>query len=343
MKIMIAMSSVTLLGPQRLRPTVAAEIDRHPAVGGAAGAGSGAPGPVAVVTAGWQEREAEDDELAAHLGRPIVDLCLHRRLEQVFAADPELFNAHRARQDHLRSLQRLYRYRLDFALEPARELLRRPTPEDAWQRELLEAERADAIDALCELDRRHLARIAAVHRAFEEEHAPTARPAILAHRRELAALLAPAPAVVIAGGHVAVLVNRMRLFGLTELLDGKALFVWSAGAMALSERVVLFHDSPPQGMGNPEVLDAGLGLLPGIVVLPHARHRLRLDDPPRVEILARRFAPAVCIPCDGGEPALDWDGRHYRSHGGRRLGTDGRVEPLDSEWTPHREAPEAGS
>ena len=48
--------------------------------------------------------------------------------------------------------------------------------------------------------------------------------------------------------------------------------------MAISERVVLFHDSPPQGPGAAEVLDAGLGLVGDVVVLPQPEFRLRLDD-----------------------------------------------------------------
>lgn len=305
------MRTVTFLGPQRLRPTLVGEVDRR-----------GVDGSIAVVTAGWQEREDEVEELGEHLGRPLVNLRLHRRLDEVFAADRELFAAHRARQDRLRAMQQLYRYRLDFALEPARELLRRQ-----GEAELLEPERQAAIDALCELDRRHLARLREVHQEFDQTHAPFERPALAAHRAELAAILGSAAAVAIAGGHVAVVLNRMRLFGLAELLGELPVFAWSAGAMALAERIVLFHDSPPQGMGNPEVLDVGLGLAPGVVVLPHARRRLRLADPARVEILARRFSPALCVPFDDGEPALTWDGeRWHRQAGARWLSERGEVE-----------------
>ena len=108
--------------------------------------------------------------------------------------------------------------------------------------------------------------------------------------------------LAIAGGHVAILVNRMRLFDLDRKLAGKAVFAWSAGAMAIAERVVLFHHSPPQGYGNTEVLEHGLGLVRGLVLFPHARRRLALDDRRRVALLARRFAPGA-----------------LRRHGGRRL------------------------
>jgi hypothetical protein len=110
------------------------------------------------------------------------------------------------------------------------------------------------------------------------------------------------------------LLNRMRLFQLDALLTSLPrrlpVFAWSAGAMAITERVVLFHDSPPQGAGNAEVLGPGLGLVPGIVVLPHARRRLRLDDPERVSLFARRFKPDLCVPLDEGDRVV-WDDRSW--------------------------------
>ena len=56
--------------------------------------------------------------------------------------------------------------------------------------------------------------------------------------------------------------------------------------MALTERVLLFHDRAPHGPAHAEFLDAGLGWLPGCVLLPHARRRLRTDDPARMAELA---------------------------------------------------------
>ena len=306
------MPAITLLGPQRLRPTLAATIDRL-----------GIDGRIAAVTAGWQEREAEVDEMREHLGRPVVDLRLHQRCERAFADDPDLFRAHRGRQDRLRAMHRLYRYRLDFALEPARELLRREG--DA---ELLEPERQAAIDAVREMDRCYLERIAHVHRAFEAAHPEGRHPALERQREEVAELIDGAAVLAIAGGHVAVLLNRLRLFRIAELISGLPVIAWSAGAMALAERVVLFHDSPPQGAGNAEVLDQGLGLFSGLLPLPHASRRLRLQDPCRVRLFARRFAPDICLPLDEGD-AITCRGGHWRPAGtARSLAEDGHVEEL---------------
>ncbi|MCX4248038.1 Type 1 glutamine amidotransferase-like domain-containing protein [Paraliomyxa miuraensis] len=287
-----------LLGPQRLAPTIDQELSRW-----------GIPGQLATITAGWQEREAEDDELQEFLGHRCVNLRLHARSDDVFGRDPELFQAHRAKQDTLRHLQDLYRGRLAHALDAARELAQAPAPSD-----LVEAEREAAVLALRLVDKQHLARTRKVQRQFELTYHPASRPAVDEHYRELRSILGECFALLIAGGHVASLLNRMRLFQLDTLLASLPrplpVFAWSAGAMAITERVVLFHDSPPQGPGNAELLGHGLGLLPGIVVLPHARRRLRLDDRERVSLFARRFKPDRCVALDEGDRAV-WNGREW--------------------------------
>jgi hypothetical protein len=70
--------------------------------------------------------------------------------------------------------------------------------------------------------------------------------------------------------------------------------------MALAERVVLFHDHPPRGERHPEVYAHGLGLYAGVVPFPHARRRLRLDEPERMALLARRLAPSRAVLLPGG-------------------------------------------
>ena len=285
----------SLLGPQRFDPFVASVLDDlHVDV------------PVAVITAGWQEREDENDELRAHIGRPVDALGLYRRAEQVHRADTELFDALRRRQDRLRDLQQVYRRRLDPVLSSARELVGRQGDPS-----LLDPERDDSIDAVRRLDTHHVRRIRDVHERFAERWRPHDRESVARHREEIAGRLRSVGALLIAGGHVAVVLNRLRLFGILELAAELPVVAWSAGAMALTDRVVLFHDSPPQGAGNAEILDAGLGRCPGVVVLPDATRRLRLGDPTRVSILARRLMPAVSIAFDAGA-RIDFAGAAWR-------------------------------
>lgn len=310
---MAAEISLIVLGPQRLRPTLAVAVSELEI-----------EGQIAVVTAGWQEREREDEELTQAVGRRTVNLELYRRAEETLADDPRLFEAHRRRQDQLKELQEIYSRRLDHALAACRELMGLDD-----RSELVGAERDEAMRAVRELDTHHLRLIQRIHRQFGREVRPARRRAIRRHREEIAELLEGCEALAVAGGHVAVLLNRLRLFGVLELAGERPVLAWSAGAMALAERVVAFHDSPPQGAGNAEVLEVGLGKVVGLLPLPHARRRLRLGDPLRIGLLAHRFAPTLCVALDEGD-RLAWGGEGWSTLApARRLMPSGEVQRVE--------------
>lgn len=299
-----------MLGPQRLEPTVAEALTELRVVG-----------KIALVTAGWQEREGEDEELCQAAGGRTVNLELYRRYEEILAEDPALFEAHRRRQDELKELQGLYSRRLFHALAAWSELM--DLESDS---ELVSSQRDDAMQAVRDLDRRHLQTLQRVHRRFEREVRPARRRAIARHRAEIGELLEGCKALAVAGGHVAILLNRLRLFGVLDLAGDRPVIAWSAGAMALAERVVVFHDSPPQGAGNAEVLETGLGRITGLLPLPHARRRLRLAEARRVQRLALRFEPALCIALDEAD-RLAWSEEGWRALSpARRLLASGEVE-----------------
>jgi hypothetical protein len=301
-----------LLGPQRFRQTVIEAVRSL-----------GLRGPIGTITAGWREREKEDQELHEHLERRSLNLELYRRAEEAFQADPELAHAHRERQQLLRQMQELYDLRLAHAMAALGLLLRSQGPP-----ELISRERRSALEAVRELDRQHLARVREVHDAYEARWRPLERDAVRRQRQQVEALLAKVDGIALAGGHVAVLLNRLRLFGMADLLAGRPLLAWSAGAMVLGERVILFHDTPPQGPGNAEVLDAGLGLARGVVPFPHARKRLLLGDADRLWILSERLAPDLGILLDPGS-RVEWNGLRWAAPpGNTRLAPEGRLEEI---------------
>jgi hypothetical protein len=285
----------------------------------------GVKGPAALIAAGWQEREAEPG-VVADPGVAVVELGLHARGERVFADDPELAEAYKARQLKLKLMQDFYRVRLEHAAQAARAVgVRSADPA------LVLEEQAVSLDLFRYIDRDHLARCRAVHTAFEDQLRPRERPVLARHIQELRQAIEPTGAIVITGGHVAVLLNRLRLFAIAELAGGRPIVAWSAGAMALTERVVLFHDDPPHGQAISEVLDAGLGLAKDLVVLPEPRLRLDLDDRARVGELAGRYAPAACIALDHGAQIWVDDGRAVRAVAAQRLEPGGGVQPG---WSP---------
>lgn len=303
---------VALLGPQRFEPTLRSVMDSL-----------GMDGRIAAITAGWQERELEDQELRDHLDDRAVNLELYARAERVARRDPELAHAHRERQSRLQRLQGLYRERLAHGMSACAALARDPAP-DADSRRALD----EAIEQVRSLDAAHLARIREVHAEFATRWKPTERAAVAEERAEIARVMDASTAVAIAGGHVAVLLNRLRQFGIAELLGGRAVFAWSAGAMAISERVVLFHDMPMHGPGWPEVLEEGLAIVKGVVPLPHAKRRLKLDDTIRVSLMARRFAPAACMALDDGASLVVRAEGWKAGPGASRLEITGAVAPM---------------
>lgn len=287
------MGTQIMLGPQTPRPNLAAAVDSL-----------SFDGPVLAITAGWRDSEGELADIEADIGRRVEDLGLYHRAERFFAEEPDLLEAHRNRQEKLQELQKLYRIRLDPALAAARELLRAE-----GDVELLRLEQRAAISQLRALDRHHLRRIAAIHADFDQRRKAMDIPAATAQREEVWRLVDNAGLILIAGGHVAVLLNRIRLFRLGELLARKPIVAWSAGAMVLGERIVLFHDNAPQGRRNAEVLDAGLGIVPGLIPLPHARTRLDWSSRTRMALFARRFAPSRCCTLDVGSLIRIEDGK----------------------------------
>jgi hypothetical protein len=282
---------IVLLGPQR-RPTVEG-VARS----------LGLAGPVATITAGWQEREPDDALLSSLLsaaGGGAVNLALYRRWLDVQDRDPEYFAGERDLAGVLAGLQELYLLRLDYALQAVYAVQRRPASDEAL---------AEAVEAVRELDTAHLRRVNEARLEFFGRLRPHDRPVIAAHRAEVSAVLAESSALVIAGGHVGVLAEVLHLFNVAAALNGAPVIAWSAGAMALTDRIVLFHDRAPQGPGHPEVYGSGLSLVRDAVLLPHARARLLLDDILRMAVFARRFAPARCVPLEAGTRIDVADGR----------------------------------
>jgi hypothetical protein len=277
--------AVTLLGPQR-RPT----LDRR-----------------------------DDAELDGLLGGQSVNLGLYERWLDVLERDREYAVAEREHRTVLDELQQFYLVQLDHALRATYALAQRHDGHPRTRESAL----TDALAVVNLVDQQHLTRMQEVRQAFYDAWRPQERDVVAEHRAAVQRTLESAEALVVAGGHVDVLVRVLHLFHVAPHLPARVV-AWSAGAMALTDRVVLFHDNAPQGPAQTEVLDEGLGLVQGLVLLPHARRRLYVDDLTRMAVLSRRFAPAPCVVLDDGA-RVDLGDDGSLPADARVVGTDGRI------------------
>jgi len=274
-----------LLGPQR--PTTN--------LGDAVAMANLGDGPVAVISAGWQEAEGDIDDIAALVKRPLRDLRLYHRAEEVFATDERLRLAYRERQERLQELQRLYQARLRQLMIAARAMLRAEGDGD-----LLAAEQRHALSQLRALDRHHLGRVQTLYETYRDSIGVGASPLLAEHSAAIDKVLDECETLVITGGNVVVLLNRLRLFGMQPPLLAKNVIAWSAGAMVLGKQIVLYHDKTAHGRRDPEVLDLGAGAIGDHILLPDAARRLRRKESLRMGLFCRRFAPATCVTLDSG-------------------------------------------
>lgn len=267
--------------------------------------------------------------MVAALGVPVVNLRLHARSAEVFRDDSELTVAYQARQQRLKHMQAFYRVRLEKIEDAAKTISVRHVPP-----ELLEQEEKLSVFQFRHIDAEHIERCQMVHDTFEREWKLEERPAIARHRDELRAALASCDALVLAGGHVVSLLNRLKLFGVIGLAEGKPIIGWSAGAMVLTDRIVLFHDYPPYGSDIAQVLDSGFQIAPKLIVLPDPRRRVNLDAREGIQRFSRRMAPATCVAMNPGA-RIDFEAGKLVAARAIRLKLSGEVEP-DWDGTPRK-------
>ncbi|GDX78686.1 hypothetical protein LBMAG42_04970 [Deltaproteobacteria bacterium] len=282
--------SLTILGPERPDGVLPSVLARH-----------GVTGPIALVSAGWRYDEARDELLRAALPNEVRNLRLYDRFRHLEREETELIGKYTAKQDALRKVKDRYRLWLRTSLGMAAGLLAdKPDADCPWFRQ--------SIRHLQEADELFLSEARRLHEAFEQEVRPGENPRVRKERDEIRAELAGCAALCIAGGHIGVLRNRCFFFDLGPTLTQRPLYAWSAGAMLLTERLLLFHDHTGFGPGTAEFLDHGFGLLRNTVFLPHARERLDLTNGANLTVLASRLAPRKVMGLQNG--AIFEDGRY---------------------------------
>lgn len=321
---------ITLLGPQR-EPHLR-DVVRSLGLEGAR---------FATITAGWRDREGEDGDLREELG-DTVNLRLWRLLQQLWEADPELAAGDRERRRVLTEMQELYVLGLQKSAEALSEIRTRESRDER----IREMAIADVLAIKRDMDRRHRDRVEQVHLEFYATYQPEHRPAVVKARFLVGQRIADCDAVVIPGGHVGVLLGSLHIANLAPALAAptpatetdadpaptlyRPIIAWGAGAMALTERVLLFHDHSVVAPGISEVLMDGLGLTRGLVALPNASLRLEVKNRARMTVLAQRCIPRVPLLLDpGAQVTLTANGE--LPTGARVVDPEGRIVRHDRE------------
>ena len=288
--------TTVLLGPQRFRQTAGTVAD------------SLAPdGPVATITAGWRDREKNDAELGEVMGGRARNLHLFTRLGHVVRHDPTFAAAASTYNRSVDEANKLYKVRLSHAMDAVYATMRRTARQD-----LIDSALRAGVQSVQDIDSWY----AWLTKELEDELRADGRvdssDIIATHRGEIAEILSGSALLAIAGGHVSFLMRCLQLF---EVFPSPDLPVvgWSAGAMVLTDHIVLYHDKGPAGVQPAEVWDRGLGRVPRVVALPHARwrlaRRLRLQHRPRPPLRPARVLllddgrTRVCLTAPSRRPA----------------------------------------
>ncbi|KAB7744051.1 hypothetical protein GA707_11360 [Nostocoides sp. F2B08] len=284
--------TTVLLGPQRFRMTA-----------GTVARGLAPEGTVATVTAGWRDREKDDAELDQVLGGRSRNLHLFTRLGHVVRHDRTFATAASAYNRAVDEASELYTLRLQHALDAVYAISRRSVRDD-----LVDSSLRAGLQSVRDIDAWFLWVLTELEGELRADGGVDTSDVIAQHRAEVAEIIGGASLLAIAGGHVAYLSRCLRLFAV-EPPDHLPIIGWSAGAMVLTDLIVLYNDKGPEGVRPSEVWDRGLGRVHGIVAMPHARRRLQLDDTDRNTVLAHRYAPArVVLLDDGGRVVIGDDG-----------------------------------
>ena len=211
---------------------------------------------MATVTAGWQDREPADHELDEVMDGRSRNLGLYGRLSDVLTHDEHFAAQALAHRDAMDELAGIYSLRLQRALDTVYAVGRRPARED-----VADAAFADAVREVRDIDAWYLGVVDSLYGELEESAPPERSELVARHRHEVGELLSDASVLAVAGGHVGILVRCLRLFAVVPPPE-MPVVAWSAGAMAMTERVVLYNDNGPQGVQGAEVWDRGIGRVP---------------------------------------------------------------------------------
>lgn len=162
----------------------------------------------------------------------------------------------------------------------------------------------DTMSKIIENDQLMLRICGEIEGYFRDRSRVDEHPVYIAMRDEFRNRILSANSIFLFGGHMPVLLNRLKFFDLRDafreaLCRGTNFYTVSAGSMALADKVIVYDDfghAAEGGHGREfEFFDKGLGLVTKVAIFPHCMDRIQTDDPDNLSYLANRFSSGVCV------------------------------------------------
>jgi len=183
------MSVTYLLGPQRFLTTAGLVVR-----------GLGDDGPVATITAGWEERENDDAELDSVMEGRTRNLHLYARMMEVIERDPDVAATVLRLRDAVDDLAGTYGVRLHHAMDAVYAVRRRTGRAD-----VVEAAYRDALEAVRRLDAWYLAEVRSLYGESAATGAVDNSQLFNENRADVTDALEGCRVLAVAGGHVGML------------------------------------------------------------------------------------------------------------------------------------------
>lgn len=266
------------------------------------------------------------------LDQAVENLGVYNAFLEFKEKEPETYLLYHEKQEALKEIKRFYRMsnlRLVGILKEQLQMARERFP-DASMAGMLDypvKERARHLDRMDDLrrlyhhecrqlqhsleqirdtDRNMVETCRDIEFSFYRRSRLSHNPLWKAIRKRLEEKISQSSSIFIFGGHTAVLLNRLSFFRLQPALQqalaqGSNFYTISAGSVVLC-RTVLLYDDLAQDHGRPqrefEFFDLGFGLVSKVILFPHCRDRISLDDPDNLAYLAHRFRGSACLGLD---------------------------------------------
>ncbi len=298
---------------------------------------------VLLITAGWQRDEFDEAHLKQAFGAigipcrfeggfdtNIQNLAVYHEFNAFKKAEPEIYQQYHEKQQIVVETKEFYRLKNSEFLRILRKQLgyvKKTYPgvtlaellaydvahhqadlRKFGERELLFhyccQEVQDTLNSIVANDAKMISICGEIERYFRNRSLVDESPLYIRIRDALRERILSANSIFLFGGNVAVLLNRLQFFRLTDLFHealwrGTNFYSVSAGSMVLADKIIVYNDvlgdeeEPPHN--EFEYFDHGVGLVTRVALFPHCMDRIQTDDPDNLAYLAQRFSTGLCV------------------------------------------------